>query len=89
MEIEIINKSKDGNEIEFRIENLTLAEILREYLNKDSKVELAVWKREHPSELPIFRVKTKRKTPQKAISDATDSIIKDLDKVEKDFNRMK
>lgn len=87
MEIEIINQDK--NEMEFKLDNLTLAELLRVYLNRDSSVEIAVWKREHPSEKPTFKLKTKGKTAKKAISDSISEITKELDSVEKDFEKMK
>ncbi|MDP3987500.1 MAG: RpoL/Rpb11 RNA polymerase subunit family protein [Nanoarchaeota archaeon] len=87
MEIKIIKNSKD--EIETQVENVTMAEILRVYLNKDSSVTFAAWRRDHPSEKPILLVKTKGKTAKKAIGDAVVVIAKDLDKVEKDFKAMK
>jgi len=87
MEINILNSSKD--EIEFEIDNLTLAEILRVYLNKDSGVDFAAWKREHITKDPIFKVKTKGKTAKKAINDAVTLLTNDLEKIEKDFKAMK
>ncbi len=87
MEINVLKNSKE--EIEFQIENLTLAELLRVYLNKDASVTFAAWKREHPSEKPILNVKTKGKSPKKAINDAVSSIIKELDKIGSDFKKMK
>ncbi|MGA2130548.1 MAG: RpoL/Rpb11 RNA polymerase subunit family protein [Candidatus Pacearchaeota archaeon] len=87
MELEILKSSKE--EIEVRLENLTLVEILRVYLNKDSGVSFAAWKREHPSEKPILKVVTKGKTAKKAIADAVKEITKDLDKIEADFKKMK
>ena len=60
MELEFLKNSKD--EIEVRLPNITLVEILRVYLNKDDSVSFAAWKREHPSEKPILKVTTKRKT---------------------------
>jgi len=87
MEIEIIKNSKD--EIETQVGNVTLAEILRVYLNKDSAVTFAAWRRDHPSEIPVLLVKTKGKTAKKAIADAVVAASKDLDKVEKEFKGMK
>ncbi len=87
MELNILRKEKD--EIEFEIDSLTLAEILRVYLNKDSAVTFAAWKREHPTKKPILLVKTKGKTAKKAIDDAISEITKDLDKVESDFKKLK
>jgi len=87
MEINVLKSSKD--ELELELENSTIVEILRVYLNKDSSVEFAAWKREHPTEKPVLAVKTKGKTPKKAVADAVNLITKDLDKVEADFKKMK
>ena len=87
MELKILKSSKD--EIRFQIESLTIAEILRVYLNKDSAVTFAAWKREHPTEKPIVLVKTKGKTAKKAVNDAISAITKELDNVESDFKKMK
>ncbi len=87
MELEILESSK--NEIKAKIENITLAEILRVYLNKDSGVSFVAWKREHPTEKPILLVKTKGKTAKKAVDDAVEEITKDLDKIEEQFKKIK
>ncbi len=87
MEMNILKDSKE--EIEVEIESLTLVEILRVYLNKDTSVTFAAWKREHPTKNPILAVKTKGKTPKKAINDAIVSITKDLEKIETDFKKLK
>ena len=87
MELNILKNEKE--EIEFEIESLTIAEILRVYLNKDSSVTFAAWKREHPTKKPILLVKTKGKTAKKAVDDAVSAITKDLDKVESDFKKLK
>ena len=102
MEVNILKESKD--EIEVEVEGLTIAEILRVYLNKDSAVDFTAWKRKHPTEKPILKVKTragtsssthssgsqmKGKTAKKAITDAISSIGKDLDKILNDFKKLK
>jgi DNA-directed RNA polymerase subunit L len=87
MDIKVLNSSKD--EIEVELDSLTIAEILRVYLNQDSSVSFAAWKREHPTEKPILLVKTKGKTAKKAVNDAVSAITKDLDKVESDFKKLK
>lgn len=86
MEIKILTASKD--EIEVELESLTLIEILRVYLNKDSAVTFAAWKREHPTKNPILRVTTKGKDAKKAINDAVLVITKELDKVLVDFKKL-
>lgn len=87
MEIKILKESK--NEIEAEIGSLTIVELLRVYLNNDSEVTFAAWKREHPSESPIIKIQTKGKTAKKAINDAISVIIKELEKTEKEFKAMK
>jgi DNA-directed RNA polymerase subunit L len=87
MEIEILKSSKE--EVEVEINSLTIAEILRVYLNKDSNVTFAAWKREHPTKNPVLLVQTKGKTAKKALNDAINSITKELDRIESDFSKMK
>ena len=87
MDIKILKNEK--NEIEAEIGNLTIAEILRSYLNKDNLVIFAAWKRKHPSENPILLVKTKGKTAKKAINDAVALIEKDANKFISEFKKLK
>lgn len=87
MELKILKNEKE--EIELELESLTIAEILRVYLNKDSAVPFAAWKREHPTKKPILLVKTKGKTARKAIDDAVSAITKELDHIESEFKKMK
>ena len=102
MEMHILESSK--NELKAELENVTLAEILRVYLNKDSDVSFAAWKREHITKKPVILIKTrggtssstnssksqiKGKTVKKAIADAVDKITKDLDKLEAEFKKIK
>jgi DNA-directed RNA polymerase subunit L len=87
MELNILKNSKE--EIELELESLTIAEILRVYLNKNSDVVFAAWKREHPTKKPILLVKTKGKSAKKAIDEAVEQITKDLDKIEAEFKKMK
>ena len=77
------------DEMEVEVETLTIAELLRVYLNKDNSVSFAAWKREHPTENPILSVKTKGKAAKKAVSDAVNAITKDLDKFGDDFKKLK
>ena len=70
---------KDGkNEVEFKVDNLTIAEVLRVYLNEQD-VDLAAWRREHPSKPVLMKIKTSGKTVKKAISDAVSAVKKDAD----------
>lgn len=85
MDIKFLNESKE--EIEFELDNVTIIELLRAYLNNDSNVTFAAWKREHPTKTPIMKVKAK--DAKKAVKSAIDSITKDLDKFSGDFAKLK
>ena len=85
MEIKILEDSKDSIDVE--VDNLTIVELLRAYLNKESGVKLAAWKREHPYKNPVLHVEAAN--PKTAIKKAISSVKKDLDKYEKEFKGMK
>jgi DNA-directed RNA polymerase subunit L len=87
MEMNILRNEKE--ELELESDSLTMVEILRVYLNKDSAVTFAAWKREHPTKKPVLLVKTKGKSAKKAVEEAVSEITKDLDKVEDEFKKMK
>jgi len=78
MNIEIIKQEK--NEIELKIDNQTIAEILRVYLNEQG-IEFAAWKKEHPTKPIIFRIQSSGKTINKAVSEAIIAIKKDIEKI--------
>ena len=77
------------DEIEVQLGNVTIAEVLRNYLNEDSAVTFAAWKRIHPTEMPILKVQTKGKTAKKAIDDAVSVAVKVLDRVDGEFKKLK
>jgi DNA-directed RNA polymerase subunit L len=87
MEMNILRNEKE--ELELETDSLTMVEILRVYLNKDSAVTFAAWKREHPTKKPVLLVKTKGKSAKKAVEEAVSEIVKDLDKVEDEFKKLK
>jgi DNA-directed RNA polymerase subunit L len=85
MEVKVLTDEKDNLVIE--LDNQTIAELLRVYLNKDSSVVLAAWKRPHPNNPIIFEIKTKGKSAKKALEDAADEIEKETSKVSEDFKK--
>ena len=76
MHIEITNSQKD--DVEFKIDNITMAELFRVYLNEQG-IKFAAWRREHPSKPIIMKIQTASGTVKKAVSDAADAIQKDID----------
>lgn len=87
MEFNVLKNEK--NEIEIEFDNLTIPEVLRVYLNEDSGVSFAAWRREHPTDNPVLRVETKGKTAKKAVNDAVASVGKELEKTEENFKKLK
>ena len=87
MEMNILRNEKE--ELELETDSLTMVEILRVYLNKDSAVIFAAWKREHPTKKPVLLVKTKGKSAKKAVEEAVSEITKDLEKIEDEFKKIK
>lgn len=85
MDLKIIKQEKDSIEVE--VNSLTMVEILRVYLNKDSNVGFVAWKRDHPTKNPVLSISGK--SPKKALKNAVASIVKDLDKIDSDFSKLK
>lgn len=85
LEIKIVKDEK--NELELEINSLTIAEILRVYLNKDDGVEFVAWKKEHPTKPLLLRIETKSKSPKKAVEDAISQIMKEADKLVADIKK--
>lgn len=78
MEIETLKSEK--NELEVKISNVTVAEVLRVYLQNEG-IGFAAWRREHPTKPAVLRIESSGKTVKKAVSEAVESIKKDLDKL--------
>jgi len=84
MQIEILKHDK--NDFEARMDNLTVAEILRVYLNKEG-IDFAAWKREHPTKPLVFKIMSSGKTVKKSVSEAVEQIKKDLEKLESSLKK--
>ena len=76
MKIEILKQEK--SEVELKIDNITIAEILRVYLNKRG-IEFAAWRREHPSKPVVMLIKGSN--VKKEVADSINEIKKDLSKI--------
>ncbi len=83
MEIKVIKDEK--NELEVQIDNQTIAELVRVYLNEDSSVKLGAWRKEHYSKPLILKVVTEGKTAKKALQEAINKARKDLKKYANEF----
>lgn len=87
MKINILKDDK--KELEIEIDNPTVAEIVRVYLNKDSAVKLAVWKKIHYSKPLRLKIISEGKSAKKALQDAIVKIQKDLEKYADEFKKVK
>ena len=84
MDIEILTLENDV--IELKTDNITVAEILRAYLNQEG-IKFAAWRREHPAKPIIFRIESSGKSAKKAVSEAVAAIKKDLAVITKSLKK--
>jgi len=85
MELKILKDEK--NELEVAIDNLTVAELIRVYLNSDESVKLGAWRKEHYSKPIILKIVTDGKSARKALADAIAKARKDLEKYSDEFKK--
>ena len=84
MEIKILKDEK--SEMDIELSSLTIAEVLRVYLNKEG-AKLAVWKRDHPTKNPILHIEGDN--PKKLLKKAIASLEKETDKIVDEFKKAK
>jgi len=87
METKILKDEK--NELEVQLDNQTIAELVRVYLNQDSSVKLGAWKKEHYSKPVILKIISEGKSAKKALNDAIVKAQKDLKKYSDEFRKAK
>ncbi len=84
MEIKILKDEK--NELDIELSNLTIAEVLRVYLNKEG-AKLAAWKREHPTKNPVLHIEADN--PKKILKAAIATLEKEIDSTVNEFKKLK
>ncbi len=85
MEIKILKDEK--NLLDVEVENLTIAELMRVYLNKESGVNIAAWRREHPTKNPVLHIETSSGTAKAVLKKAISAAQKDIDNFVSDFKK--
>lgn len=85
MEVKILKEEKDN--LVISLDNRTIAELLRVYLNKDDAIELAAWKREHNDKFVTLEIRTKGKSAKKALEDAASKVEKESNKYLEEFKK--
>lgn len=84
MEVKVLKDEKGVMDVE--IDSLTIAELMRVYLNKQG-VNLAAWKREHPSKNPVLHIEDAN--AKKALKEAIKQVEKELDSFSDEFKKAK
>ncbi|MBT3397741.1 hypothetical protein HOA55_02855 [archaeon] len=84
MEIKILKDEK--NELDIELSSLTIAEILRVYLNKEG-AKVAAWKREHPTKNPILHIEADN--AKTLVKKAIKAIEKEVDTAVDEFKKLK
>jgi len=84
MEIKVIKDEK--NVLEIELSNLTIAEVLRVYLNKEG-AKLAAWKKEHQTKNPVLHVEADN--PKKLLKAAIKALEKEIDRTVDEFKKLK
>ena len=79
METEIIKSDK--NDFELKLDDLTVAELLRVYLNKIQGVDFVALKNDNISKSSLLKVNTSGKNSKKAFGEAIALIRKDSEKL--------
>ena len=72
MQINVLKLDKDEGDLQ--IDNITVAEVLRVYLNKQD-VDFAAWRKEHPSKPIVMKIKSSNVS--RSVVDAVNAIKKD------------
>ena len=84
MEIKILKDEK--NELDVELSSLTIAEVLRVYLNKEG-AKLAAWNRDHPTKNPILHIEADK--PKALLKKAISALDKEIDKTVDEFKKLK
>jgi len=84
MEIKVLEDEKDVLEVE--LDNVTIAEVVRVYLN-EAGAKLAVWSRDHPTKNPVLHIEGDK--PKKLLKDAIAAVEKDIDSAVAEFKKLK
>jgi DNA-directed RNA polymerase subunit L len=84
MEIKVLKDEK--NELDIEIPSLTIAEVLRVYLNKEG-AKLAAWKKAHQTSNPVLHIEADN--PKKLLKNAIKTLEKEIDTTVADFKKLK
>jgi len=90
MEANILKEDKDILEVQLSEADHGFLNMLKEALWKQSGVEMASFRLEQPEvSKPVFVLRTKGKEAKKVWNSALDSVSADLEKLGKEFKKLK
>ena len=84
MQVKILKDEK--NTLDIELSSLTIAEVLRVYLNKEG-AKLAAWKRDHPTKNPVLHIEADN--PKKLLKSAIAKLEKEIDSAVDEFKKLK
>jgi DNA-directed RNA polymerase subunit L len=84
MEVKVLKDEK--GELDIELESLTIAELLRVYLNNNG-AKIAAWRRDHPSKNPVLHIEADN--PKKLVKDTVVKLEKEIDSVVESFKKIK
>jgi len=84
MEVKILKDEK--TELDIEVSSLTIAEVLRVYLNKQG-VKLVAWKKPHQAANPVLHIEADN--PKKMLKSAIAALEKEIDKTVEEFKKLK
>lgn len=84
MEVKILKDEK--NELDVELGSLTIAEVLRVYLNKQG-AKVAAWRRDHPTKNPVLHIEGDN--PKKILKSAIATLEKEIDNTVDEFKKLK
>ena len=84
MEVKILKEEK--NTLDVELDSLTVAELMRVYVNKEG-AKLAAWRREHTTSNPVLHIEADN--PKKILKKAVAEVQKELEAIASEFKKIK
>ena len=84
MEVKILKEEK--NTLDVELDSLTVAELMRVYVNKEG-AKLAAWRREHTTSNPVLHIEADN--PKKILKKAVAEVQKELEAITSEFKKIK
>ena len=77
---------EEKNTLDVELDSLTVAELMRVYVNKEG-AKLAAWRREHTTSNPVLHIEADN--PKKILKKAVAEVQKELEAITSEFKKIK